>query len=385
MNILFSGAVFHPEWKGGEPVIGKELIKFLSKRHTCRVSKSLPFTIDKARSILRFIEKDYFVISEILQRSDISKSDLVLSFYDFDSSIMRQCIKRKVPIVVTQHIYWGLCPKFDLWNNVFNCSCSIVEPYSRDCKKCLSRQGNLGPQIVSSLFSANLINSLRNNRKLYFSKCNALIVPSNYMATLYKKELGMDEVRVVHNGIDTKFYKPMRRDSQGKKKQILYAGARTYTKGYHHFVKLASEITKLRDDVEFVAFGYGKGSSHNCVRDLGYLSKPAVPQAYSDSYILIFPALWDEPFAQIPLESMACGCPVLAYASGGVSEMIKDGHSGGLVPTGDFNQLLEKTLDLIDNESKNSNMRVLSRQYIQEKFPLSVMLNKYEKILLEFA
>ncbi len=385
MNILFSGAVFHPEWKGGEPVVGKELIEFLSVRHTCRISKSLPFTIDKARSILRFLDKDNFVLSSIINRSDIASADIVLSFYDFDSSIIRKCIERKIPVIVTQHIYWGLCPKFDLWNNVLNCSCSKVEPYSRDCKKCLSKQGNLGPQVVSSLFSTSLINGLRNSRKVYFSRCDAILVPSNYMVRLYKKELGKVDVRVVHNGIDTQFYRPIRKDSQGKKKRILYAGARTYTKGYHHFVKLASEITKIRNDVEFAAFGYGKGSSHSCVKDLGYLSKPDVPQAYSDSYILIFPALWDEPFAQIPLESMACGCPVLAYASGGISEMIKNGRNGELVPTGDFSGLLKKTLDLIDNESENAKMRLLSRQSIQQNFSLDRMLHNYEKILLEFV
>ena len=113
MDILFSGAVFHPEWKGGEPVIGKELIRFLSKRHNCQISKSLPFALDKTRSILRFIEKDNFAFSRAINRANISKANVVLSFYDFDSSIMNESLKRKVPLIITQHIYWGLCPKFN--------------------------------------------------------------------------------------------------------------------------------------------------------------------------------------------------------------------------------------------------------------------------------
>lgn len=385
MNILFSGAVFHPEWKGGEPVIGKELIEFLSERHTCRISKSLPFTIDKARSILRFLEKDNFAINGLINESEISSADIVLSFYDFDFTIIDRCIERKIPVIVTQHIYWGLCPKFDLWNNILNCSCSKVEPYSIDCKKCISKQCDLGAQVVSSLFSRNLINNLRNSRKLRLSKCDAILVPSNHMARLYKKELRKVDVRVVHNGIDTEFYRPMNNESQGKKKRILYAGARTYTKGYHHFVKIASEITKLRNDVEFIAFGYGKGFSHSCVRDLGYLSKSDVRQVYSDSYLLVFPALWDEPFGLVPLESMACGCPVVAYASGGVSETVVNGLNGHLVPTGDFSQLLKATLDSIDNESENEGMRTYSREYVVNNFSLKQMLDNYEKVLFEFA
>ena len=385
MKILFSGAVFHPEWKGGEPVIGNDLIQFLSKRHTCSIAKSLPFTIDKARSIFRFLEKDNFALSGLINKSAISNADIVLSFYDFDCTIINQCIKRKIPVIVTQHIYWGLCPKFDLWNNIYNCSCLGVQPHLVNCKKCMSKQYNLGPQMVSNFFSKNWIDNVRNSRKIKLSSCDAILVPSNHMARLYKKELGKVDVRVVHNGVDTEFYRPLNNEPKGKKKRILYAGARTYTKGYHHFVKLASEVTKLRNDVEFMAFGHGKGSSYSCVRDIGYLSKSDVTQAYSDSYLLVFPALWAEPFGLVPLESMACGCPVVAYASGGVSETVVNGLNGRLVPTGDFDRLLQETLDLIDNESENCKMRSNSREYVVNNFSKKQMLANYEKVLFGFA
>jgi glycosyltransferase involved in cell wall biosynthesis len=205
------------------------------------------------------------------------------------------------------------------------------------------------------------------------------------MARLYKKELGNVDVRVVHNGINTEFYKLSKKDSTVTKKRIIYAGARTNVKGYHHFAKLAAEVSKIRNDVEFIAFGYGKGSTHSCVKDLGYLNKSEVPKAYSNAYALIFPALWDEPFAQIPLESMACGCPVIAYGSGGVSEMINNGQNGYLVPTGDFNQLLAETIDLIDHPSKAEQMRLTARLHIEKNFRLDSMLSNYEKILVEIA
>lgn len=385
LDILFSGAVFHSQWKGGEPVIGKELVRFLSERHNCRVCHSLPFALDKTRSILRFIQEDNSPISSAINKSSISKSDIVLSFYDFDLAIMRQSIKQKVPVIATQHIYWGLCPKFDLWNNTLNCSCSRIEQEARDCKECISKQNDLGPKIATSLFTKKRINELRYNRKLSFSECNAIIVPSYFMAKLYKKELGEVDVRVIHNGIDTNFYQPTETEPAGPKKLIIYAGARTNVKGYDHYVKLANEISKTRDDVEFAAFGYGKGSTDTCVKDLGYLDKQDVPKKYSNAYALIFPALWDEPFAQIPLESMACGCPVIAYGSGGVSEMISNGENGHLVSTGDFDQLYKTTTDLLDNPSKAQQMRKSSRRYIEEHFNRTTMLGEYEKILLEFS
>jgi len=254
-----------------------------------------------------------------------------------------------------------------------------------DCKKCISVQRDFGAQIVSNIFPKSLIDKLRSIRLARLSKSDAILVPSNHMAKIYKKSLEQANVRVVHNGLDTAFYKPMNSMSQIKKKRILYAGARTHTKGYQHFVKLASEITKLRNDVEFIAFGYGGSSSYNCVRDLGYLSKSDVRQVYSDSYILVFPALWDEPFGLIPLESMACGCPVIAYESGGLSETVVNGINGHLVPTGDFSELLKVTLDSIENESENKRMRTNSREHVVNNFSMKQMLDNYEKLLFEFA
>lgn len=385
MEILFAGAVFHREWRGGEPVIGKELIRHLSKKNNCYVCNSMPLLIDKTRSISRFIENDNSLISNAINRSNISEADVVLAFYDFDLSIMRQCIKKQIPVLVTQHIYWGLCPKFDFWNNVHNCSCSKVESEARDCKNCISKQANLGPQVVSSLFPKKVVNNLRINRKRVLQKCNAIIVPSNFMVEIYKKELEDMDVRAVHNGIDTAFYRPTENRTRGQKKRILYAGARTNVKGYHHFVKLATEVSKLRDNVEFLAFGYGQGSFHNCVKDLGYINKSDLPKAYSNGYLLVFPALWDEPFAQIPLESMACGCPVIAYGSGGISEMISNGQNGNLVSTGDFDQLLKTTIELIDNPAKTEKMRLTSRRFIEKNFSLEAMLRNYEKIVVEFG
>lgn len=387
MNILFSGVVLKPNWKGGEPVIAKELIGFLSQRHTCSVSKFLPSAFDRLRSISRFVTKDHFLLSDILNRSSLSGINVVLSFYDFDSSMVQLCTKKKVPIVATQHIYWGLCPKIDFWNNDFVCSCATVDFSKRDCKSCLSKQGDIGAHLVPNPFSSQAINSLRLRRLDFLSRCDAIVVPSNYMARLYEKELKKrTEIRVIHNGIDIDFYKPTKSLVASKKKRILYAGGRTYGKGYSHFLKLASQITKLRNDVEFIAFGYGKDSSHSCVRDnIGYLSKSDVTQAYSDSYLLVFPALWDEPFGLVPLESMACGCPVVAYASGGVSETVVNGLTGHLVPTGDYSQLLKTTLDLIDNESENKRMRTYSREYVVNNFSLKQMLDNYEKVLFEFA
>ena len=41
---------------------------------------------------------------------------------------------------------------------------------------------------------------------------------------------------------------------------------------------------------------------------------------------MIFPSL--EPFGIIPVEALACGLPILAYAKGGSADIVEDGING---------------------------------------------------------
>jgi glycogen(starch) synthase len=62
---------------------------------------------------------------------------------------------------------------------------------------------------------------------------------------------------------------------------------------------------------------------------------------------LAVPSLWEDPCPTVVLEAFCAGTPVVAYASGGIPELISDGVEGLLVRTGDVGGLraaLEKVL-----------------------------------------
>lgn len=71
------------------------------------------------------------------------------------------------------------------------------------------------------------------------------------------------------------------------------------------------------------------------VRTLGPLDAEAVAELYRTSDALLFPVRWEEPWGLVPLEAMACGCPVLATGRGGSGEYLHDGDNCLLVPAGD--------------------------------------------------
>jgi glycosyltransferase involved in cell wall biosynthesis len=71
---------------------------------------------------------------------------------------------------------------------------------------------------------------------------------------------------------------------------------------------------------------------------LGRVPREDMPAMYRSADVVAC-APWYEPFGLTPLEAMACGVPVVAYAVGGLAESVIDGVTGTLVPPRDVRRL----------------------------------------------
>jgi glycosyltransferase involved in cell wall biosynthesis len=64
------------------------------------------------------------------------------------------------------------------------------------------------------------------------------------------------------------------------------------------------------------------------VEFLGELSGPERDALFADSFAVLMPGSWPEPFGLVAIEALACGTPVLARRVGGLAEIIRDGVDG---------------------------------------------------------
>ena len=64
-----------------------------------------------------------------------------------------------------------------------------------------------------------------------------------------------------------------------------------------------------------------------------------------------------EGFGLSAIEAMACGCPVVASNTGGVTEIMNDSVDGLLFENGNSDDLAEKTIKLISDEEQTNKMR----------------------------
>jgi glycosyltransferase involved in cell wall biosynthesis len=87
------------------------------------------------------------------------------------------------------------------------------------------------------------------------------------------------------------------------------------------------------------------------VRLVGGVSRQDMPRWYRSADVLACPA-WYEPFGLTPLEAMACGIPVVAYAIGGFTDTVVDGVTGHLIPARDHRALATTLRRLLRERSR---------------------------------
>ncbi|HET6528801.1 MAG TPA: glycosyltransferase [Balneolaceae bacterium] len=77
---------------------------------------------------------------------------------------------------------------------------------------------------------------------------------------------------------------------------------------------------------------------------------------------------WYEPFGMTPLESMACGTPVIGSRVGGIKFSVADGETGFLVPPQNPEALADELYALLTNEALNDELRENAIERIKSEF-----------------
>jgi glycosyltransferase involved in cell wall biosynthesis len=171
-----------------------------------------------------------------------------------------------------------------------------------------------------------------------------------------------DKIRVVGNGVDvTKFY-PLDKKSARAKLNILDSarvlisvGGLVDRKGFHRVIDVLPDLVAKYPTLIYLIVG-GDSPEGNIrlrledqiktlkleqhVRFLGaYPSEELkTPLSASDLFVL---ATANEGWANVFLEAMACGLPVITTDVGGNQEVVKNNNLGRIVPFGDSTLLLE--------------------------------------------
>ncbi|HZH30246.1 MAG TPA: glycosyltransferase family 4 protein [Pyrinomonadaceae bacterium] len=116
------------------------------------------------------------------------------------------------------------------------------------------------------------------------------------------------------------------------------------------------------------------------VRLVGHVSELTPLISSLDLYVSASRA---EAFGLATLEALMCGVAVVATATDGAREMIRDGANGRLVPTGDAESLARAMLGLLRSDEERARISERAREESRARFGLEQMVDATEKVYRE--
>lgn len=149
---------------------------------------------------------------------------------------------------------------------------------------------------------------------------------------------------------------------------LMFVGAL----GRHKGVDVLLEARRrMRNRPQLVLVG-GPGADTPRITDSEIVIARGVPSAqvmasWMRASIAVVPSTWNEPLAQVAIEAMIVGRPVVASDVGGLRDLIDHGATGLLVPPGDPGALAAALDSLLDDPETRQRMgemgQLRARQY----------------------
>lgn len=167
--------------------------------------------------------------------------------------------------------------------------------------------------------------------------------------------------------------------SNGSRREDFYLAVGRLTP-YKRFDLLVETFNQTGLPLKIVGEGISakklQAAAKENIQFLGFVPDEELRDLYSRAKALIFPQL--EDFGIIPLEAMACGCPVIAYGKGGALETVVDGKTGIFFQEQTPESLKKALRKRSTIRFNHKNIREHALQFTEEKFQKE-MLHFIEK------
>ena len=187
-----------------------------------------------------------------------------------------------------------------------------------------------------------------------------IFIPSEYVKSiLLKADIPERKILKIPFGASSVFFKPKADYRKNSTFRILYVGSMTKGKGINYMLQALKELAL--DNVELILIGPmadGKAvlkQYQGSYKYIPFLHHEDLSKHYQEADIFVFPSLL-EGFAQVVIEAMACGTPVIVTQNSGSSDAVRDGTDGFIVPIMDVESLKGKILYFYENREKIKEM-----------------------------
>jgi len=263
--------------------------------------------------------------------------------------------------------------------------------------------GRLPVRIASMRETAGMRSgSQKQVQRVAYSLAHHIVANSNAVREkLIADGISAEKVSVVYNGLDlrrlaTRASRPESLSLLGlpadevvpRRFVSIVANMRHEVKDYPMFLRSARQVKEAVPDVAFLLAGEGELSDslralavELGIKDstffLGRCENVAELLSISEICVLSSKA---EGFSNSILEYMAAGRPVVVTDVGGAREVVSEGETGYLVPSGDDAGMAERLISLLRDPETARLMGINGKRVVEEKFSCEAQLARTESL-----
>ena len=220
-------------------------------------------------------------------------------------------------------------------------------------------------------------------------------IENSDIKNLYRKN--KDKFREIPFYVDTEKIFPREDLKKKDYKELMFAGGLDkahYFKGVDVLIRSFSKV-KTNKKIKLTITGDGELKEEYIklskslkieerVNFVGRLSFNELIKLYQRSDLLILPSINNnEAFGIVLIEAMACKTPVIASNLPGVRKVFKNNFSGLLIEPRNEEDLSNKIEEMINNESKTSEMGEKAYQLVIDKYDKKIIKTKTISLIKE--
>jgi len=241
---------------------------------------------------------------------------------------------------------------------------------------------------------------------IYWKADKIFAVTPGIMDALIKRDLPKDKIRLITNGVDTDFFKPLPPNALIRKKLclhnldekfiVLYAGTHGLSHGLDTVMK-AAQLLSYKKDIVFLFVGDGaekskliyRAQKHSLSNVIFWDTQPRsfIPSIISAANVCLVPLRKLPVFkGALPskiFEAMACECPIILGVEGIAKDLIMRANAGICVEPENPDDLVKAILKLYNDRDLAVNLGKNGRSFVMRNFERDKIVRELRSILIE--
>lgn len=397
MNILFVNTNFH---EGGAAKIARQLYYGMKEKgHQVYFLAGYKSKDDKECMIINGsgIQKLFALGTGMLQNNQvISRKRTRKRILDIVKekqidvvhvhNVFQNFIGIKDISYIAQHcrVVWTL---HDMWAVTGHCAHALecMEWKENECRTCRYKRR------YPAFYYNDVRYKFQRKKENFAGSGITFVVPSKWLEEIcLESYLKNEKIITVENGVDIENYRPLDKKKLRKKYEVagerivLFFTAAVVTNAGKGIPYLVEALKKIKNKEKITIFTAGNGELGKelegfDLRQMGFVGEEKkMNELYNLADVYVNPSL-AESFGCTAAEAAAAGTAVIAFASGGLTEIVTE-ETGWLVEAGNADALYEALEEALKDRERLKEKGLQARKRAEVLYGETRMLDRYEKI-----